>query len=90
MQGGGGQAPERRASPARPGDQCLLRRNRTFGTDLTPCRALAELIRRGEARIGTIEDLRLRTTSRLLVLTPEVGEPLLAETCPACGTRLVP
>lgn len=81
MSEGAGQAPGR-------GGRCVLRRNRSFGRDLVPCPGLRALLRQDRARIGVFEDLRLRQTSRLLVLTPEEGEPVLAESCPACGARL--
>lgn len=81
MSEGAGQAPGR-------GGRCVLRRNRSFGRDLVPCAGLQALLRQGRARIGVFEDLRLRQTSRLLVLTPEGGEPVLAEACPACGASL--
>lgn len=81
MSGGGGQAPEK-------GGSCVMQVNRSFGRDLKPCPGLRRLLATPAARIGVFDDLRLRQTSRLLVLTPEGGEPALAESCPACGASL--
>ena len=72
-----------------PNPRCLVRKNVSFGTDLIPCDGLAALLARQEGvRIGVFDDLRLRTTSTLLVVIPKTGEPVLAEVCPACGTWL--
>lgn len=72
-----------------PNPHCLIRKNASFGTDLTPCDVLtAMLARPGGMRIGVFDDLRLRKTSTLLVIVPAQGEPVLAETCPACGVEL--
>lgn len=81
MSGGAGQAPEGRG-------RCVARVNRSFGTDLAPCPGLRRLLATSRARIGTFENLRLRQTSRLLVLVSPEGEGVIAETCPACGARL--
>lgn len=83
MSGGAGQAPEERGS-------CVMRVNRSFGADLEPCAGLRRLLATPAARIGIFDDLRLRQTSRLLVLTSPAGEAVIAETCPACGARLAP
>lgn len=91
---GAGQAPTGNGwplpSPAPvPNPRCLVRKNATFGTDLLPCEGLAALLARREGvRIGVFVDLRLGTTSTLLAIMPETGEPVAAEACPACGTRL--
>lgn len=81
MSEGAGQAPEQ-------GSRCVTRVNRSFGTDLAPCAGLRRLLGTPAARIGTFDDLRLRQTSQLLVLTPAGGEAAIADACPACGARL--
>jgi len=81
MSGGGGHARGEEGS-------CVLRVNRSFGRDLEPCAGLRRLLAGPGARIGVFEDLRLRTTSRLLVLTSPREGAVIAERCPACGARL--
>ena len=66
-----------------------MRVNSSFGRDLAPCPGLRRLLATPAARIGTFEDLRLRQTSRLLVLVSPEGSTV-AESCPACGVRLAP
>ncbi len=80
MSGGGGQAPEK-------GGSCVIQVNRSFGRDLVPCPGLRRLLATPAARIGIFDDLRLRQTSTLLVLTT-AGEAVIAEACPICGARL--
>ncbi|TCI00509.1 hypothetical protein EJV46_07725 [Roseococcus sp. SYP-B2431] len=66
----------------------MMQVNRSFGRDLRPCAGLRALLATPAARIGTFDDLRLRQTSRLLVLTSPEGEAVIAEACPACGAKL--